>query len=173
MKPASVSVTGMTRISDHITSIRAAEEVAKRKLTIREQVIQFALSKPYGFTDDNLKAAFPDSPESSYRKRRTELSDENIIVARGDDDINRAGQKETIWTHRDHMLFPPPIKARQPKPSRFTLLQEENARLRAEVEAAYHSGFVDGAAFGRNFSAYTATMLATALEFNWKSSRFS
>lgn len=157
MKSANASVTGMTRFLDHMTSIAAAEKILKRELTIRERVTHFALSRPYGFTDDDLKAAFPDSPESSYRKRRSELSKENIIVPRGDEKLNRARNEETIWMHRDHMQFPPPIKPRQAAPSRFALLQEENARLRAAATAAQRVECALAATFLREMAQHAAS----------------
>lgn len=142
LKQASARVTGMTRAPDLFTSIAAAETVSKRKSTIRELVIMYAESKAQGFTDDDLREAFrrgPDGkerPESSYRKRRTELTEERIILPLADHEKNRAGNEAYLWIHRDFVLMPPPIRARQQKPSRFALLQEENARLKVELSTA-------------------------------------
>lgn len=129
---------GTARLPDHRTSIAAAEKIKGKALSIREQVEIFAKHRPYGFTDDDLKIAWPSTEEhpcaeSSYRRRRTELSEENIICARGDTQKNRAGNDELIWVHRDHLHYPPPLKAQERKPSKFEALQNEIARLKGGV----------------------------------------
>lgn len=124
---------GMTRQPDHRTSIAAAEHVSKRKPTIREQVIEFYLKHPNGATDDMLRCSFPHAPESSYRKRRTELTQDNILLPTHAEDKNTNDQWARVFIHRDFVRNPPPIKPRAQAPSRFAQLQEENARLKAIV----------------------------------------
>lgn len=136
MKSATANVVGMTRIDDPVTSVLAAEKVSGRKWTIRQRVEDFARRLPHGFIDEEVGMLKPDAPESSFRKRRTELADENIILDSGETRRNRKAQECIVWRHRMHMENPPPIKPREAKPSRFTALQEENAKLRAELAEA-------------------------------------
>lgn len=135
MKQANAQVIGMTRNPDHQTSISAAEKVAGRKLTIRERVEVFALARPTGFIDSEIVAAFASHPESSFRKRRTELTQEAVIVPTEMTRKNSAGQDCIVFMHRDHMINPPPLKKRAAS-SRFDQLQEEIARLKAERDSA-------------------------------------
>lgn len=119
-------VLGMHRKPDHSTSIKAARGV--RKFTLREQVIDFARDRRNsGFTDDDLKQAF-DTPESSMRKRRTELAQENIIVETGLTRLNTRGSEEKVWVHRDYHPSPPPVQERDTTPK-----QPKVARLEARV----------------------------------------
>lgn len=143
MKQANATaVIGMARTDGPITSVRAAEMVSRRKLTIRQRVETFARFRPHGFLDCELfefardlalANCEPPPPESSARKRRTELCEENRIIASEETRINDHGSPATVYYHRDHILNPPPLKAREVKPSRFAALQDENARLRAEI----------------------------------------
>jgi hypothetical protein len=100
------------------TSHKAADRLRPRAPSIRQQVVEFALSKPRAFTDDELVAAHPDSPESSYRKRRSELTEENRIVDSRYRAENRHGNEAIMWVHRDHAhLFgvePGAIRKRKP-----------------------------------------------------------
>lgn len=120
---------------DPITSTRAAERVSNRKWTLRQRVEDFARRCHYGFIDADLLLLDPDAPESSLRKRRTELADENRIIASEETRKNDKGQDCIVWYAREHVSNPPPLRAREKKPSRFAALQESNARLRAEVDA--------------------------------------
>ena len=52
----------------------------QRRVTIRQRVEDYAKRHPTGFLDEDLLRMDPDAPESSFRKRRTELSEENIIL---------------------------------------------------------------------------------------------
>ncbi len=123
-------IVGMVRHNDHSTSKRAASGV--RRFTLRERVIEHArLTKNYGFTDDELKADHPQHPESSFRKRRTELAQENRIVETGALRANRFGQAEKVWVHRDFHPSPPPIVERDTTPK-----QSKLARLEAQLAEA-------------------------------------
>ena len=129
-------LTDMTRTPDHVTSTRAAETVNKRKPTLRQIVLDYAARLPLGFIDENLLLMRPDLPESSLRKRRTELTEENIILASTEARRNSKGQDCIVWRHRDHVLNPPPIKPREVKPSRFDELRGRNAKLEAALRSA-------------------------------------
>lgn len=123
---------GMHRVPDHATSIKAARGV--RRFTLREQVMEFArASLAHGFTDDDLKAAQPDRPESSLRKRRTELAQENRLLENGFTRKNRFGQDEKVFVHRDYHPSPPPIIERDTTPKQSKLARAEAALAEAKV----------------------------------------
>ena len=106
-----------TRRDDYQTSVDAAATVAKAQATIRDAVLAHALAAgPEGFTDDDLVQLSPGTPESSWRKRRTELLQEGWVVQTDRERVNRFGNKETVWVHRDHVLQPPALRSRQHKP---------------------------------------------------------
>jgi hypothetical protein len=131
-------IQGMVRRDDHRTSVDAAINLKARRFTLREQVIEFAkASLAHGLTDDELKTARPETPESSLRKRRTELAQENILVETGVTRVNRHGQDEKVWMHRDFHPSPPPIVERDisAKPSRIARLEAEIERLKAILDA--------------------------------------
>lgn len=108
-----------------------------KRPTIRQRVINYALRHPLGFIDEDLHRMDPDAPESSIRKRRTELTDEGVILSCGDErQLNSKGQSCTVWRHRNHVLNPPPLRARVKKPSKLDELRSENAMLRAQAEQA-------------------------------------
>lgn len=87
-----------TRRNDHATSVDASEAVKPITAKIALAVLRFAWAAgPDGFIDDDLKAAWPDSPESSYRKRRTELAAQGYLVTNKDERPNRNKRNELIW----------------------------------------------------------------------------
>jgi hypothetical protein len=91
-----------TRQDDHPTSSRAAAKVAAAQETIKARVLRFAKEAGAdGFIDADLLAKFPDSPESSHRKRRTELTTEGLIVDSGRTRTNDHGNAEVVWLHRE------------------------------------------------------------------------
>lgn len=126
----------MVSRDDPITSTRAAEAVSRRKWTLRQRVEDFARRCPHGFIDEEAGMLDPAAPESSLRKRRTELADENIVLSTGETRRNSKGQDCIVWRHRDHVHNPPPQRVREKKQSRFGELQERNARLRAALRTA-------------------------------------
>lgn len=136
MKTASARVVGMVGRDDPITSVMAAEAVSNCRWTIRERVLDFARRCQHGFIDEEVGMLQPGAPESSYRKRRTELTDENVIVASTETRRNSAGQPCVIFYHRDNIQNPPPLRAREKKPSRFAALQERVAKLETAVATA-------------------------------------
>jgi len=94
--------TGMplpaTRTDDHETSRAAAAAVAKVSGQIARRVLFYAAEVAgLGFIDDDLKVAFPNAPESSYRKRRTELAAAGYLSSAGDQRKNRNGRLELVW----------------------------------------------------------------------------
>lgn len=103
----------MHRTSDPKTSREAAEKIAPRAPSIRDRVLSYAKARgQHGFIDDNLKAEFPSAPESSYRKRRSELAGENWLVDSGKTRSNCHGNQEVVWVHRDFVDLPPPLVER-------------------------------------------------------------
>ena len=96
-----------TRTNDHQTSLRAAARAAAMQDTIKGRVLRFAHERgAEGFIDADLLAAFPDSPESSHRKRRTELTSEGLILDSGQTRENGHGNAEVVWVHREFHVGP-------------------------------------------------------------------
>lgn len=88
----------MTRRDDHDTSREAADSIRPITGKIALAVLEFAMRRgSYGFTDDELKTAHPEAPESSYRKRRTELTRLGRLCDSGERRINRHGRNEIVW----------------------------------------------------------------------------
>jgi hypothetical protein len=115
---------GMVRKPDHETSIKAARGV--RRFTLREIVEQYARDcGRSGFTDEDLKLMQPPRPESSLRKRRTELAQENIVLETGRTRTNDFAQQEKVWVHRDFHPSPPPIQERDTTPKQSRLARAE------------------------------------------------
>jgi hypothetical protein len=91
-----------TRLGDHQTSQDAAEAVGKVTGKIALAVLSYARQNPQGFIDDDLKVAFSNAPESSYRKRRSELTKGGYLASKDGLGLtmtrkNRNGRDETIW----------------------------------------------------------------------------
>lgn len=94
-------MNGLARRDDPDTSHTAAASV--RRSTIRDAVIAFAKAAgPGGFIDHDLRAIDPNAPESSLRKRRSELTKEGILINTGNTRTNDNGVSAFIWKHRDH-----------------------------------------------------------------------
>jgi hypothetical protein len=90
------------REGDPDTSFEAAQSVIPKLNEIQQLVEDYAISRSYfGFTDYELNDHFQHQG-STYRTRRSELTDAGIIVdsgrrkQRGD-----AGRKHIVWLHRD------------------------------------------------------------------------
>jgi hypothetical protein len=88
-----------TRSDDHETSIEAATKTSLKINEKRAAVLRVAAARePQGFIDDDLKAVFSGSPESTYRKRRSELAAHGYLVNRnGEKRDNRFGHAELVW----------------------------------------------------------------------------
>lgn len=130
----------MVRRDGPITSIMAALVANGRKMLVRQRVETFARFRPHGFIDADLfefardlaiALGEPSPPESTARKRRTELCEERRIIASEETRLNDHEQPVTVYFHRDHVLNPPPLRAQERKPSKFEALQNEIATLRA------------------------------------------
>lgn len=145
--------TGPRTGRDHPeTSFDAADTIRPAVGTIREQVLAFALAHG-GFIDDELAAAHPDSPESSFRKRRTELAEEGWIVDTGETRRNRQGNECVIWVHRDRHPNPPPLRGRGP--SKAAVQNDARAmvpqlhawakQMRSEGRGAFANGLEEAA----------------------------
>jgi hypothetical protein len=81
---------------DHQTSVEAAAKVALKISPKRLAVLAFA--QQHGpFIDSQLKAHWPDAPESTYRKRRSELAAVGLLEATGGKVPNDKGSNEIVW----------------------------------------------------------------------------
>lgn len=120
---------GLTQRGAPKTSIKAARTVMRRQNTIRAEVEEFALGRgATGFIDEDLREHFGvNVPESSYRKRRTELAQDGYILDSGTTRKNRMGQSVTIWVHRNFAGD----KAKPVEPA-----HRRTGKLRAAVEKA-------------------------------------
>lgn len=88
-----------TRRDDHETSIEAAAKTSLRITDKRAAVLSVARqAEPSGFIDDDLKVKFPNAPESTYRKRRSELTAHGYLENRNlEQRLNRFGHNELVW----------------------------------------------------------------------------
>lgn len=99
-------MSGLHRTDDHDTSIEAAASVEKRLTDIQQQVLNFATSRPNGFTDEDVEDAFYGGV-STYRKRRTELTAMGKIVDSGRrkkiyyNSHSKRMRSMIIWIHAD------------------------------------------------------------------------
>lgn len=124
-----LSQPGMTRTSDHQTSISAAKAVEPVRETLKQIVLRFAKDAgPGGFTDSDLVNFDPGKAESSLRKRRTELTEKNWIVSAGFTRPNDRYQSEMVWLHRDFADSPPPL-VEAPKRAKKVSAEEERAAI--------------------------------------------
>jgi hypothetical protein len=116
------------RRTDPDTSHKAGKEVAAAVPTMREQVLAFALEAGEGgFIDEELVNRFLGSPESSYRKRRSELSQERWIIDTGGRRQNSFGNEEIVWVHRDFIVQPAPLLEREQAAARDKLAADGRA----------------------------------------------
>lgn len=117
----------VARTTDPQTSHDAAEAVTPATPTIRKQVWDFAQGRgPEGFIDEDLVLKWPDAPESSYRKRRCELTESNYILDSGRTRRNRAGMDCIVWVARVFVPNAPPTTKLEARP---TVDQAEARRL--------------------------------------------
>lgn len=105
------------------TSHKAARAVAPKVGTIRQQVEDFARSRGKdGFIDEELIALAEDERhgDRSFRPRRTELTDANIILDSGRVRTNDNSLYCVVWVHRDFALDPPPVMEAKPAKAKPT-----------------------------------------------------
>ena len=76
--------------------------------------------------------------ESSVRKRRSELAQENVLLDTGRVRKNRHGNEEKVWMHREFHHNPPPLVDRVQPISKDQQLQTAQARI-LTLEAAIRS----------------------------------
>lgn len=118
-------IRGMVRIPDAVTSVAAARGLKRE--TLKSRVMAFAREAGvFGFLDEELFAIDPSRPESSLRKRRTELFQAGWILDAGYDRKNSHGQPSKVWVHREHSLNPPPL-GKVEKPKKWTAEDERAA----------------------------------------------
>jgi len=119
---------GTLRQPDHATSIAAAKTVAPQRETLKSIVLRYAKDAgPGGFIDEELRGIEPSRPESSFRKRRTELTEKNWIIALPWTRPNSHGQDSTVWIHRDFAVSPPPLQSA--KKAKRLSAEQERARI--------------------------------------------
>jgi hypothetical protein len=148
----------MVRVPDHRTSITAATRV--HRLTLRDAVLEAAHeARERGITDDELKVRYPDTPESSVRKRRTELTQENVLLDSGRVRKNRHGQEEKVWMHRAFHFNPPPLTEREQPISKAQQIVTLEARVRGLEHAIRQAIEQSG---GASFAAYKMADILTA-----------
>lgn len=134
--PATMPSNAPTRRTDPDTSRDAAKAVQPAAADIAAQVLAFAKRKGReGFIDDDLLEAFPDGSPSSYRTRRSELTQRNHILNTRQRRENAGGRECVVWMHRDFDVNPPPIleERRATGPSSADL--EEGRKIVRELDA--------------------------------------
>lgn len=106
-----------SRRDDPDTSAKAAKKIEPFAPTIRQQVERFAQEAGHaGFIDEDLSIQFGAENVSSYRTRRAELTDGNVILDTGKRRHNGAGNECIVWIHRDFVLHAPMPKDREKRP---------------------------------------------------------
>lgn len=146
-----------TRSSDPDTSHGAADTLRPRAPSIRKQVLDFALERGRTFTDDELVLSHPAAPESSFRKRRSELTEENRIVDSRRRSLNRHENEVILWVHRDHArqygVDPGPVRKRT-----------SERQLRSDLVAAARAKAATLRGFGPGLRGQGMSALAGDLE---------
>lgn len=103
-------IPARSRRDDPATSRKAARKIDPHTPNIRDQVEAFAKHcGVVGFIDEELSERFGSTEQSSYRTRRAELADQNVILDSGNRRRNRAMNECIVWVHRDHHPNPPMI----------------------------------------------------------------
>jgi len=98
-------------------------------------VLDYAARRRDGFTDHDLWALRPETPESSLRKRRSELVEENRLLDTGRVRTNGNGQEAKVWIDRAFHHNPPPIVEREQKISSAEQIKRLETRV-ASMERA-------------------------------------
>jgi hypothetical protein len=92
----------LTREDDFDSSIAAAKKI-KRTISRTMRDVYHVLSQyPLGLTDSELRSAmvqhgFLPRAESSYRKRRTDLAQQDYVMWTGEHRANASGCLERVW----------------------------------------------------------------------------
>lgn len=90
------------RHSDPDTSRKAASSMVGRISKVRQDVLLYALSQPDGFTDYDLCEHFGNHG-STYRTRRSELTDRGEIVPTQQRRALPSGRTAVVWCHHSFM----------------------------------------------------------------------
>lgn len=103
----SASAVAKVRVPDHTTSVAASETVARR-ITSLMATVHKAIKKSgtRGLTDSEvtlaiIAAGHPEAPDSTYRKRRTELTQLGHVKWNGARRRNPKGSMEKVWVISD------------------------------------------------------------------------
>lgn len=120
-----------------------AKLTTKMRVTIREQVLEYAQECPTGFIDEDLWRLRPSSPESSFRKRRTECTRDGLILDSGRNRHDSHGNPCNVWIHRKFVPNAPPVPPKIDKPP--TPLEKlrrtaKTYRLALIAAAPHHQG---------------------------------
>lgn len=99
------------RSEDPVTSHAAADSLRPQVITeIQRKVIAYAQAQgERGFTDEQLSTYFAHT-RSTYRTRRAELTDLELIVDTGRRQVGSTGRRMIVWCHRD-FATPQALKA--------------------------------------------------------------
>mgnify|MGYP006921304607 CR=1 FL=1 len=93
---------GRARREDPVTSHAAGDSLRHHVVTeIQAKVLAYALAQgARGFTDEQLSMFFA-STRSTYRTRRSELTDLGLIVDSGRLQLGSTSRRMMVWVHRD------------------------------------------------------------------------
>jgi hypothetical protein len=124
--------TAHARRHDPQTSYEAADATTPRLRELQAHVEAYARRiGPGGFTDAQLAADLDDAG-STYRTRRSELTDRNIILDSGQRrTFGPSPRRRIVWVHRDYVANAPAICEPPPSPA-----QREQYRAQGEQHAA-------------------------------------
>jgi hypothetical protein len=147
------------------TSREAAEAVQPSVQEVAAQVAEFARQRgPEGFIDEDLGLAFQGFPESTFRKRRTELAQRNYILDSGARRENGNGRRCIVWVHREHFEGQAPAILAEARPNQPTSeerqegfamareLEQWGESMRKEGRAMFASGLANAARIMRALS---------------------
>lgn len=141
------AIPARSRRGDPDTSRKAARKVEPHTPSIRDQVDGFAKHcGSVGFIDEELSDRFGSAEQSSYRTRRAELADQNIILDSGKRRFNKGMNECIVWVHRDHHPNPPLV-------------------LEGGKSAARSSAISDALAMAPKLARYAAQMKAEGRSF--------
>ena len=96
-------VEAKARATDPETSFEAAESIMPKLNEIQQRVEEYAMGcNKWGFTDYEMNEHFKHTG-STYRSRRSELTDHGIIIDSGRrKQRGQGGRNHIIWIHRDY-----------------------------------------------------------------------
>lgn len=105
-KPALDDARKLHRTKDPDTSREAAEFIVDKRTKLQALVEAYARQAgPSGFTDQQLSDSFG-TAGSTYRTRRSELTDRGTIVDSGLRSVAASGRRMIVWIHRDFVSEP-------------------------------------------------------------------